>query len=370
VTGADNTDHPHSDQHSTRRRNPAEIAAALSAWLPARLDAQAVQVTDLAAPKGAGFSNQTYLFTAAWNGRAAALVLQAAPAGPGLFQRYDIGLMARVQRQLGAVSQVPVAPVRWYEADAAVLGVPFYVMDRVAGRVPTDNPSYHRAGWFAELPAAAQIDTWWSGIDAMAQLHALDPARDGFGFLADGPWGIAPGADAAARRVAQLRDYLAWSAADPFPLISAALDELDRTRPAPAPLAVHWGDAKISNCVVADNRVRALLDWELCGLSDPEEDLTHWLMLDWSQWAAAGGTRLPRLPDAAATIAHYEKVSGRTVRAALWWFRLATVRLAIIYHRIQARRRAIGRLAPDTELAGVNPIGHLIAPLFDRDRLP
>lgn len=355
---------------SNRRSDPAAIAAALGAWLPAKLGVDRVRIEALSAPKGAGFSNQTFLFTAVAGDTALPLVLQGAPAGAGLFERYDIGRMARVQQRLGEVSAVPVAPIRWYEADPAVLGVPFYVMDKVAGQVPSDNPSYHRAGWFAELPPAAQNAIWWSGIDAMAQLHAVDIGGNDFDFLGEGAWGIPNGADAPARRIAQLRDYLAWSAPDPLPIVDTALAELDRSRPPPAPLAVHWGDAKLSNCVIADTSVRALLDWELCGLSDPEEDLTHWLMLDWSHWAVTGGTRLPHLPDTDSTLAHYQAASGRSLHDPLWWFRLGLVRLAIIYHRIQAQRRSIGRLAADTELAAVNPITPLIPSLFERDRLP
>ena len=44
----------------------------------------------------------------------------------------------------------PVPNLRWLEADPSVLGVQFFVMDRVDGVVPTDLPPYAVAGWVAE----------------------------------------------------------------------------------------------------------------------------------------------------------------------------------------------------------------------------
>lgn len=356
-----------------RRLTAAQISAALEAWLPARLGA-AVRIDGIVAPKGTGFSNQTFLFDAHCGGETTALVLQAAPAasdGPGgLFSRYDFASMARVQQQLAAVSKVPVARVRWHEIDSAVLGVPFYIMERVAGRAPTDKPPYHRGSWFTELPAEQQTATWWSGIDAMAKLHALDADVDGFAFLSATPWGMVSGSDAARTRLAQWREFMVWADPEPCEPIAEALDELARSAPKSAPLRVHWGDAKLSNCMVADGTVQALLDWELCGLSVPEEDLAHWLMLDWSLWAVTGSTRLASLPSPERTIARYEELSGRAAVDVLWWFRFGMVRLAIIYHRIMTILRHKGHVPASATLTSVNPMVPLMAPIFEQDRLP
>ena len=48
--------------------------------------------------------------------------MQVRPAAGGLLRGYDLGVMARV------------------------LGSPFYVMERVRGQVPSDNPSHHSGG--------------------------------------------------------------------------------------------------------------------------------------------------------------------------------------------------------------------------------
>ena len=333
---------------SAFRLSTEQVIQGLQAWLPSQLDNAIVTVSDVVAPKGTGFSNQTFLFSARWQDQQATqnqreFVLQAAPVGKGLFSRYDFASMARVQQQLGAVSNVPVARVRGVEADAKLLGVPFYIMERVSGRAPTDKPPYHRGSWFSDLSPATHERVWWSGITAMVQLHALDVERDGFEFLARTPWGMPLDANPALTRIKQWREFMAWADAEPCAPITAALQELARTAPPPpSKLAVHWGDAKLSNCMVDNSRIQALLDWELCGLSVPEEDLAHWLMLDWSLWAVTGNTRLASLPSPERTVARYQELSGREAAHVVWWFRFrhgAPRRYLSPHHVAAARAR-------------------------------
>lgn len=355
---------------SAFRLSAEQVTAGLQRWLPTQLGAAHVAVNDVVAPKGTGFSNQTFLFSAQWDGQRRDFVLQAAPVGKGLFPHYDFANIARIQRQLGQVSRVPVATIVGVETAAQPLGVPFYVMQRVVGRAPTDKPPYHRGSWFTDLAASEQESIWWSGIDAMAKLHALDIDRDGFAFLTDTPWGLPRDADPATARIAQWREFMTWADPEPSQPIFDALDELQRTAPPRTLLVPHWGDAKLSNCMVDDGAVRALLDWELCGLSAPEEDLAHWLMLDWSLWAVTGNQRLASLPSPARSIARYEELSGREAQHVLWWFRFGMVRLAIIYHRIMSLLRERGHVASDATLTSVNPMVPLMAPIFEKDQLP
>lgn len=365
------TEHRTPQPSSAFKLSAEQVTAGLQQWLPRQLGSADVKVTDVVAPKGTGFSNQTFLFTAGEKiAQGQDFVLQAAPVGKGLFARYDFANMARIQQQLGAVSQVPVADIVGVETDAQPLGVPFYVMRRVQGRAPTDKPPYHRGSWFTELPAAEHESIWWSGIEAMAKLHALDIDRDGFSFLENTPWGMAQSADPATTRIRQWREFMPWADPEPCAPIEEALRELERTAPKRTRMTVHWGDAKLSNCMVHEGRVQALLDWELCGLSAPEEDIAHWLMLDWSLWAVTGNQRLASLPSPARTIARYEELTGRPAENVLWWFRFGMVRLAIIYHRIMSLIRERGHVAADASLTSVNPMVPLMAPIFEKDQLP
>lgn len=353
------------------RRDVATVARRLTAWMRGLPGYAGATVTRAARPAGAGLSNETFLLDCDNGGRGEALVVQAGPVGEGLFRDYDLGVMARVQARLGELGRVPVAEILAFEADPAVLGAPFYLMRRVAGQVPGDNPSYHAEGWFKEAGAARQVAAWEAGIAALAALHAHDVLADGFEFLCNAPWGMALDADPAASRLAQWRDFLAWGARRPLPTIAAALDALEATRPArPARLAIAWGDAKISNCVIRDDRVAALLDWELCGISDPEEDLAFWLVLDWAQCRMLDIPRLPALPDAAATVACYERAAGTATRHVAWWFRFGLTRLAIIYHRFLERRVELGRLAADADFETLNPVTALLPAALERETLP
>ena len=352
------------------RRDLDAVGQALVAWLCQRPGYAGALVHGLTRPDGAGLSNETYLFECQLGRRREALVMQVGPAAGGLFRDYDLGVMARVQQRVAATSSVPVAKVRWFEPDASVLGSPFYVMQRVRGQVPSDNPSYHSGGWLAELPAAAQAECWYSGIAAMVALHRLEPLADGFEFLITAPWGMALDADPGLRRIEQWRDFLHWGARRPLPLIEAALDELQGTRPPAARPRVHWGDAKISNCVIDDHQVRALLDWELCGLSDPQEDLAFWVLLDWAQWRSLGLTRLAHLPSPQATVVYYAALAGQPQPHVLWWFKFGLTRLAIIYHRFLERRIEAGRLDGHEDLVALNPMCGLLPEVLALEGLP
>ena len=63
----------------------------------------------------------------------------------------EIELQYRVMDVLGAHADVPVAPMVGYEADASVLGAPFFVMGYIGGLVPVEDPPYTTAGFFLDL---------------------------------------------------------------------------------------------------------------------------------------------------------------------------------------------------------------------------
>ena len=74
----------------------------------------------------------------------------------------------RIQHAL-ADTDVPTARMYWLEEDERFLGAPFYLMGRVDGRIPPDNPTYHQAGWLKdELSPGEREALWWSGLEALA----------------------------------------------------------------------------------------------------------------------------------------------------------------------------------------------------------
>ncbi|MCY4199976.1 MAG: hypothetical protein OXE81_10490 [Gammaproteobacteria bacterium] len=51
---------------------------------------------------------------------------------------------------------LPICKTYAYEEDESVLGSPFYVMERIEGQVPHDQPSYHSSGSLTELDPEQQ----------------------------------------------------------------------------------------------------------------------------------------------------------------------------------------------------------------------
>ncbi|MCP9758905.1 phosphotransferase family protein, partial [Aquitalea sp. S1-19] len=144
-----------------------DIAPALSAWLAQRHGGSA-RILALH-PPAQGYSNETWLLDAELGPetRRQSLVLRLAPTGVGLFPGYDLALQYRVMAAL-ADSPVPVPDLYGFEDDASVLGRPFYLMQRIEGRVPNENPQYHIQGWLAELDADSQRRHWFAGIKTAA----------------------------------------------------------------------------------------------------------------------------------------------------------------------------------------------------------
>ena len=93
------------------------------------------------APLGEGHSNLTFLVSRG----GAELVLRRPPRGPLLPTAHDVVREARVLELLGGSGsgdgggRVRVPRVRGVCEDPAILGVPFYVMDRAAGEVVRDT---------------------------------------------------------------------------------------------------------------------------------------------------------------------------------------------------------------------------------------
>ena len=109
------------------------------------------------------------------------------PSGTTIFREPDVLREARVLQGLAATA-VPVPEVRWIEPDPSVLGAPFFVMERVAGRVPLGKPSIHTVGWLPELTDRERERLWASALEVLVALHAVEWETT-HAFLLDGDAG-------------------------------------------------------------------------------------------------------------------------------------------------------------------------------------
>jgi aminoglycoside phosphotransferase (APT) family kinase protein len=319
------------------QRDPEVTRARLQAWLPSQLGgASEVQVSAVQTPASNGFSAETLMFEASWREpgtgvRSERLVAKVAPTGFQIFPEARFTEQFRLMQILASGSDIPLPAVHWHEANPEVLGAPFYVMSRVDGDVPTDMPPYHSGGWVTTVSPADRESMWWSGIDVLTRIHALDVAALDLSFVDQtgyGPTGLR-------QRLGYYEHYLDWAYEGTVPVAQAAISWLREHRPAEEgePVLL-WGDSRIGNIIFSAGQVAAVLDWEMATLGQPEEDLAWFLLLDRHHSEGVGVERLPGFPDAAQTIARYEQLTGRTMRDMAYYEVLSAMKFSVVMARI------------------------------------
>lgn len=269
-----------------------------------------------ASPIGEGHSNVTYLIRRG----EAELVLRRPPRPPLPPSAHDV---LREARLLRALKDTParVPEVLAVCDDAATIGCPFYVMERIEGEVIV-----------ASVPAALDtpVERRRIGeqlIEALAEIHGVDwqaAGLEGFGK----PTGYLE---------RQLRRF-------------TGLWELNRTReieevervgrwlaermPVSGPATIVHGDFRLGNTIYASEppaKLVAVLDWEMATIGDPLADLGYLCMM-WTESGdpeagmrqhLGGVTRREGFPTRAELLADYERRTGRSMGDLRWYTTLA-----------------------------------------------
>lgn len=331
-------------------RDPAVLSARLEAWLRGVVGDESATVTGLAVPAGSGMSSETLLFDASWSDGGevvtSSLVARLAPAAEDVpvFPSYDLGLQFRVLQLVAAHSDVPVPLVRWLELDDAPIGSPFFVMDRVDGRVPADIPPYVFEGWLLEADPDDQRRLQDGSVEILAALHAIDVDGLDTAFLEVD----APGATALERHVNHQRWFYDWTRGERrHPLIEDGFSWLDANWPDEGHTRISWGDARIGNIMYESGGFDpvAVFDWEMAALAPAEVDVGWMIFLHQFFQNIAEALGLPGLPsfmEADDVRATYERHSGVALGDLHWFQVYAGVRHAIIMSRIRDRSVSFG----------------------------
>ncbi|MEV0321830.1 phosphotransferase family protein [Streptomyces sp. NPDC050658] len=292
-----------------------------------------------------GRSNLTYSVTdgtARW-------VVRRPPLGHVLATAHD---MKREHRVISALhpTDVPVpTPVLLCEDDS-VLGAPFYVMEFVEGT------PYRTADELAPLGAQRTRAAVEGLVDTLVDLHAVDPAAVGLGDFGR-PEGFLD------RQLRRWGKQLDASRNRDLAGIDELHSALGRKLPAsPAATVVH-GDYRLDNVLIGpDDRIRAILDWEMSTLGDPLTDLGLLVMystrLELPDSPISTTAGAPGHPAAAELVERYAARSGRDVSAVDWYTAFAWFKLAVILEGIHYRY-TLGQ----TVGAGFDRIGELV-PVF------
>ncbi len=329
-------------------RDHGEVRDRLERWLAGRLPAGAgPRIEGLAGTSSNGMSSETLLFDAAWQEagvpRRERLVARLAPdaADIPVFPSYDLPRQFEVIRRVAELTDVPVPPVWWCEADASAIGTPFFVMGHIDGRVPPDVMPYSFGdNWLHDADPADQRRLQDATVDVLARLHAVDRPAERFAFLAGDP---ATGDTPLRRRVAQTRAWYEFASADgfPSPTVERAFAWLDDHWPATeGPPVLCWGDSRIGNVLYDGFTPAAVLDWEMATLGPRELDLA-WLIYAhriFDDFAALLG--LPGMPHflrADDVSARYQAATGHALCDLAFYGTYAAVQYAIVFLRTGAR---------------------------------
>jgi aminoglycoside phosphotransferase (APT) family kinase protein len=276
-----------------------------------------------------GRSNLTYTITAGereW-------VLRRPPLGHVLPTAHD---MAREYRVITALADTDVPVPRTYALceDTDVNGAPFYVMERVHGRIlrtgddlTTLTPD--------EAAACSRVL-----VDVLASIHAVDyeaVGLDDFGR----PDGFME------RQLRRWNQQWERSNAGELPEIDDLARRLRNALPESGPPTIVHGDYRLDNTMLAPDdagRIAAVLDWEMSTLGDPLADVGLFLLY-WGQSEAqviATGQAIDEQAGFASRdeiVDMYAKATGRDLDNLDFYVVFAFYKLAIIVEGIAARYR-------------------------------
>jgi len=233
--------------------------ARLTAWLEANVDDFAGPIT-LSRFKG-GQSNPTYRIDTPGQ----SYVLRRQPFGPLLPSAHAVDREYRVQAALYPTG-FPVARPYGLCTDRDVIGSMFYIMGLADGRnlwdgsLPGYTPDQRRGIYYAM-------------IDTLARLHNTNHVSVGLGDYGK------PG-NYFERQVARWTKQYKASETETIPEVDRLIEWLPRTVPAQDRVSIVHGDYRIDNMIFAhdEDRVIAVLDWELSTLGDPLADFSYFLM--------------------------------------------------------------------------------------------
>jgi len=281
------------------------------------------------------------------------LVLRRAPLGEVARGGHDMAREYRVLSRLWRAFD-PAPRAYYFCEDPAVMGKPFFVMERRHGYVirnewpPTwgDDPAIRRHLGM-ELTAT------------LAQLHLVDPAAVDLADLGRPDGFVARQVDGWSRR---------WEAARtrPVPDMETVARLLHDKIPVPQAATILHNDYKLDNTMVDDRGdIVAVFDWDMSTRGDPLVDLGTFL----AYWADPESPTFPIFGERAVAVGPYlrhEEIleiyaakTGFDISGIRFYEGLALFRIAVIIEQIFARYQA-GQTS-DPRFAAFEPLAPILA---------
>ena len=294
-----------------------------------------------------GYSNLTYLLRFGER----ELVLRRPPFGTKAKTAHDMGREFRVLSALHPYFPQCPKPLLNEEEDA-LLGAPFYVMERIQGVIvrkqfPEDytlSPEQH-AGLAHSM------------FELLASLHAVDFAAIGLGELGRPEGYVRRQVEGWSRR---------WGNAHTAdaPNCDAVMAWLHERIPETSRPALIHNDYKLDNLVLdPENPLRTIgvLDWEMATLGDPLMDLggsiSYWIQNDDAESLQAfrmAPTHLAGFPTRREAVRIYEDCSGVPIEDFTFYYAFGLFRLAVVMQQIYYRY--YHGQTQDARFAGLTPM--------------
>lgn len=306
--------------------------ARLAGYLRGRLPGSegALQVRQF----GGGHANLTYLLHYGDGPDAAEYVLRRPPLGPVAPGAHDMEREYRVLSRLWKA--FPLAPRAFHFCgDAAIIGAPFFVMERRHGVVIRGGiPAAFGGGTDQEANRKLSQVV----VDVLADFHAVDPDAAGLGDLGR-PEGFLE------RQVKGWSERWERSKVEPFELA----DELQRwlldNLPESPPATLLHNDWRLDNMAVAADdpgRCVAVYDWDMCTRGDPLADLGTVLAVWYDPDEVPSSlnpmpTLAPGFLRRAEAARRYGERSGRSLERLDYYLVFGTFKMAVVLQQIYAR---------------------------------
>lgn len=313
-------------------RNLETLAGQISAWLRGRLhDARDLRLDNFSYPFGAGQSHETILFDASWSvqGKSCSqgFVVRIKPTQHTVFPDDRFTEQYRLMRLLHEQGRVRVARIFWFEEDTSILGAPFFVMEKLKGRVAVSVPPYVQIGWVADATPAQRAKMWENGVRQLAAIQSTPLSS--VAFLS----GRAGARDGLEQEWDKYTRFADWVSRDrPWPVLKAGLDRLRGFWPANQPPGLVWGDARLGNMMFDESfEVLAVMDWEQPSLGGALHDLAWWLVIsEMMHGEAPGRPHLAGLGTRDETIALWREITGISTADIEWYEDFTRLKLSCL----------------------------------------
>jgi len=293
---------------------------------------------------GGGQSNPTFFVS--FDNRQ--LVLRKQPASTLLPSAHAVDREFRVMQALSQTT-VPVPKMVLFHEERDVVGTPFYLMERLPGRVFSE----------CALPGMAPQERraiYLGMAEAMAALHQVDWAAIGLSdYGRHGSY--------FSRQIARWTRQWDISKTREDANIAVLTQWLGENLPDETETSISHGDFRLGNLMYhpTEPRVVGILDWELSTLGHPLADVAFncmaWRTLP-SEYGGIRGLDLEGLgiPLEDEYLNHYYKCSARHDGVTAFHFAFALFRMSVIFEGI-ASRAASGNAAS----SDAAQVGHLSA---------